>query len=305
MSTRYVKRLMELRRRWDVFPFLHAERAIVPAGAAAGFEVRPTMQAPYALFAESFTHHEFRHALNGANAIVDELPTELLWQRQNGAQLTEKTRRSFVADALLGRHDDRWRGLGDGLFIEEDEELPWVVKTLEAVEAGDAGSYGGLVQMVARGYRLYAPGTITPVQKTASEYIADGYALEPFPEGVRLELPGSTAERYVELVFERDYLIDRLTLQPGHAGDAAALIDVKVEADRQLMSDWASLFAVAGSVVGTDWTFPLPITVKKNTRWKLHGRFAAQPGATDGFVDLVLHGHRLHRSSSSQAKTCR
>lgn len=301
MSRSFERKLAEVRQRWDVVPWVVVLSQDIDGNAPAGEPIALTHKEPYAFLVQEITYAGYHEATApGPLLALSPFRFDLEWKTGAGdARQKQLIPQAFGTRGLLGDPATSWHGAGAGLFLEEDHELVFNGSTLEACDDG-----GGRVDIVLRGYRLYPAGSVAPIQRTWLELERANAELQDHPVGVRVEVPASVAESArTEYRFKEDFVATRLAITTadnggdetsGGYGAYASGLEVFIEAGdaRPLMNDFVNRLALVGSSPRTVWHWPVPITVKKNTRWFFKARHRKAPAVVSN-VDFILHGYDL------------
>lgn len=285
----YIDGLRELRKSYDLYPWVELLEATVPASSAVGYKNTLSLQQSYAQVIGDTT----QVSMDVSGAGVLSVATEMQVRRQSA----DESLRALRSSGVIGEYNKIWLNFLAGRKVAPNELLNFDVSTLAATGVvADGRNY-----IVGRGYRLWPKGTQGVEQLTFREMKQRGMKLDHFTQGVRLTLPNSVAEVSSVFKFTDDYVIRGITITDG----TDSLISttgsqlLRIDADRPIFSGDASKFGLRYLVTGADgrtaWWFPIPITVAKNTEWTFRMKHFVVPGATID-VDIVLHGGRLTRA---------
>lgn len=289
-DAKFLERLVELRKQYDLYPWAEVMFATVPAATAEGAVPTPAlgMQLTEDFLVSEFTGKGFGNGAHNANVSFD-----VLIRKRIGPNPVGQAKRSFNARAIFGTESGGWHRLGAGMLLLAGTEVLFDVTTKNAISgAGVTGRFW----IIARGYKLRPKGSVTPPQRTIEE-LSGQYILDPYTEGARIAVPNSlTAGGYVKHKFLESFAITHISLHPTPLGGGVGYLDqVKISPEIKMMSDFANVLPLAGdsSTLDTAWDFPLPITVKAGSEWELEAKAeAVAPGGVYDF-DFVFHGYRL------------
>lgn len=285
------EKLEDLRKSFDLYPWVEFVEKDVAAGAAAGQVVKPTIQKPYAMLVDDITAEGNQHWNDGADHFAS-VDFDVKWSVQVGDSPNDDDRlvQPFDVSTAIGTAADGWHHAGNGLFLEKNQRMDFEVTTGDAI---GAGGLGGRFGFALRAMRLYPAGSIQPVQKTLPELRKDGAKLERYGMGTRLDLGVSTAEVTSEFIFDRNFVATRMLVRWMAPADApAGFVKIRIDADRSFMGDYASSFLVTTEKPLSSWQPPIPFTIPKNTRWVFRAvQDVAPANATK--VDILFRGYEL------------
>lgn len=305
MFSTYQERLAEVMKTCDVYPWIEVLKlGPVPNGQAAGYTLpAASWKKPYSMLIREFALVAYKCDIIDLRSLLVDFAYELKLQQQSSIRA--------LSGAMLGDALNGWHGFREGLYLPKDEAISFNITTRD-----ENGANGGMVYLVARGYRLYPKGTISPVQLSRDEHAAAGMRLVPFTYATQIVLSDPAETYSAEVQFDDDFLIDGVrTSASGHGADTlldlaasnryAAIVDVKLDSDRTIMPVAANRFVVAGPSRNNEWLFDLPITVGSGTRFNVEANvaqddlginLAAQVTAANPIrLEVVFHGHKLVR----------
>jgi hypothetical protein len=189
-----------------------------------------------------------------------------------------------TTDRLLGRFDDKWVEQGAGVELPASRQLSgtWTQAALQPAIGGFAAS-AALLYWGLRGYRLWPKGTLSPPQRTRSEWLAAGKRFEPYQYAVSLSIDTTQnlTAASTQITFDHDFLCRRIRV--GNQGALAyktaqalagtwGMTRFKIGPNGNsvaLSSDYAPWQMFEGSSLLTQWEFPIPITIPKDAIWDI------------------------------------
>jgi hypothetical protein len=309
MLSKFAARLAELKKTFDVFPWLEVLK-LGPAPdsgiATGGYSfLGANWKRPYSMLLREFRVLPFSiddQVAALATVTVYDLPVDFLYEFGSAKQSSQPA----LVHAIVGSSEKGWHGFGDGLYIAKDRAISFDITTRGPV------NNKGYVYLVGAGYRLYPKGTISPVQHTVEEYVHQGFRLTPFSYVKRIDIAATETVYPATMTFPEHFLLEGVRTSvrgfgdddvqtPGLPAHIAANIEIKIDADRTMMTDPANRFVVAGHHKQNDWEFEEPITINGGTDWVLSvqiprvagvGQYAVAPSIA---VEFVFHGHKIEK----------
>lgn len=311
----FVERLAEIQRTCDVYPWIETLRL----GPAPEDPEAPAPPVPFTFGAASWKRsygmlvREFGvfalgtagHIVSGdthPSGYVSDLPVDILYEIDNERQSSMPV----LSRSMLGDLDRGWHGVPEGLYLRKQSQINFEITTRGRV-------YGeGYVYLVARGYRLYPKGIVSPVQLTKDEHRHFGRRLRPFNFAMRLQLgvAGSNDKATAKLLITDDFLATGVrssstgmgtdaVLEPDGVGNLGHAIEMRIKTDREMMSGPSARMLVAGPSKSNEWTWDLPVTLEAGTEIEVEVQLAdiadwGFNGATVE-VEVIFPGYKIER----------
>jgi hypothetical protein len=225
--TNYAQRVMQLRRKYDLLPWLEVYSVNWTAPEKGGKWLTRddpgrshslVHNQPYDLLvSEVICMNQFRGATNdpvgenGSDGSSDKLffsyavPCE--FQMQLGASGAEVATAPMDYRQVTGTLSDELRRFQAGILVRQRTPVTFRLRTPAPIIMGAFfgqptsvffQNFRHETYVALRGYRLYPKGSLMPQQKTRQEYSNEGYHFEPFTPVLKVAVPNDGSELAAE-----------------------------------------------------------------------------------------------------------